>query len=85
ACIYELDLYAHPLWRLFDKIEYSINDLSSDSLFKAVIENDENLEEIMSDEELTNEESENSSSDEDSSGDSTVSSEELLKMKKRNN
>src|SRR5436309_1338474 len=39
ACIYELDLYAHPLcrWRLFDKIEYSINDLSSDSLFKTVI------------------------------------------------
>ncbi|CAG8637619.1 338_t:CDS:2, partial [Diversispora eburnea] len=37
ACIYELDLYAHPLcrWRLFDKIKISIND-SSDSLFKAV-------------------------------------------------
>nr|CAG8575762.1 4023_t:CDS:2 [Entrophospora candida] len=39
ACIYELDLYAHPLcrWRLFDEIEYPINDLSSDSLFKTVI------------------------------------------------
>ncbi|CAG8721723.1 17088_t:CDS:2, partial [Cetraspora pellucida] len=106
ACIYELDLYAHPLcrWRLFDKIEFSIYDLNPDSLFKTVIgflkfrqkfkenikiieeicinytsdkEHDQNLEEILSDQELTNEELEDSSSDEDTSGDLTDSSEEL--------
>nr|CAG8582652.1 14752_t:CDS:2 [Entrophospora candida] len=87
ACIYELDLYVHPLcrWCLFDEIEYPINDLSSDSLFKTEIcinytsdeEDDLNLE----DQELTDEESVNSSSGEESSGDSTDSSEELRKCK----
>ncbi|CAG8608510.1 4867_t:CDS:2, partial [Scutellospora calospora] len=39
SCIYELDLYAHPLcrWLLFNKIEFSINDPSSDFIFKTVV------------------------------------------------